>query len=208
MNIRILVVPILLLVVAFGASSASAQPTAPRFELAVQASVLRLTDFGATNAGIGGRFSVDLSRWVTADVEVNVFPNDDIVLPVSSFAPDLRVAHYRRRAESFAGLKLGMRGERLGAFAKVRPGLTQLTHQKMGCAGEICALMLFARPVYRTEVALDLGGVFEVYPTGRTVARVEFGDTVIRHRSLAPPCPSNRCTSHNVTTRFGVGLRF
>jgi hypothetical protein len=208
MKIRFLVFPILLLVFVCAARSASAQPAASRFEVGVQAAVLRLSDFGGANTGIGGRFSASLSRWITADVEVNFFPNDDIVLPVSSFAPDLRVAYARRRADAFAGVKVGWRGERLGIFAKARPGLTRLTHQGLSCAGEVCALMLFVLPEYRTEFALDLGGVVEVYPSGRTVARVELGDTMIRHRSAAPPCPSGACTSHNIATRFGMGLRF
>ena len=71
----------------------------------------------------------------------------------------------------------------------------------------MCALMLFARPEYRTEFALDLGGIVEFYPTRRTVARVDFGDVMIRHRSAAVP-PCSDCTSHNFTSRFGIGLRF
>ncbi len=56
--------------------------------------------------------------------------------------------------------------------------------------------------------AEDLGGVLELYPTGRTVARFDLRDTMIGHRSFAPPCPTGTCSSHNVSTRPGVGLRF
>jgi hypothetical protein len=41
---------------------------------------------------------------------------------------------------------------------------------------------------------------------GRT--RVELSDTPSRHRSVAPPCWGGQCTSHNLSTRLGVGLRF
>ena len=63
-------------------------------------------------------------------------------------------------------------------------------------------------PEYRTEIALDLGRVFELYPSARTVIRMELGDTIIRHRSIAPPCFGTSCTSNNLASRFGVGLRF
>lgn len=207
MKIRFLVFSLLLSVLVCGAASAVAQPAAPRFEVSGQASVLRLSDFGATNAGIGGRIGFDLSRWVTADAEVDFFPNDDFVSPDST-APEFRLFHYRRRTDAFFGVRIGTRGERFGAFARVRPGFTRLVGEGSKCVGPVCALALFQREEYRTEFALDLGGGFEFYPSQRTVARVELGDTMIRHRSMAPPCWQSTCTSHNVATRFGMGLRF
>lgn len=209
MRIRFPVVSILVFVFVCAARVGSAQPAPSRFEIAAHAAMLRLSDFGATNAGIGGRFSIDLSRWLSFDAEANLFPSDDIALPASVVA-DVRVAHYRRRAEAFAGMKLGVRGEKLGVYAKLRPGFARLTDRGQECVGVDCArvLMLLARPTYRTEFAIDLGGGLEFYPSARTVTRLELGDTMIRHRSLAPPCPGSTCTSHNLSSRFGVGLRF
>lgn len=206
MKIRFLVFPILLFVCLGAASVAAAQP---RLEAGAQAAVLRLSDFDATSAGIGGRIAVELSRWASIEGEATFFPSDDIVLPASAVA-DVRLAHHRRRAEAFGGVKLGRRGDRVGVFAKIRPGFTRLIHTGAECLGVDCAriLMLVALPKYRTEFALDVGGVLEFYPTGRTVARVDLGDTMIRHRSLAPPCPDGACSSHNMSTRLGVGLRF
>jgi hypothetical protein len=91
---------------------------------------------------------------------------------------------------------------------KLRPGFAHLSDEGLRCVGDPCALVLFARPEYRTEFALDFGGILEVYPWARTVARFEFGDTMIRHRSTAPPCPTSSCTSHNLASRLGVGFRF
>ena len=107
-------------------------------------------------------------------------------------------------------MKVGRRSERFGAFIKARPGLTRLADKGTECIGRGCdvVLMLLYRPSYRTELAFDLGGGIELYPSARTVARVEFGDTMIRHRSPAPPCPSRECTSHNLASRFGLGFRF
>lgn len=107
-------------------------------------------------------------------------------------------------------MKLGTRTRRFGAFAKVRPGLARLTHREMECVGQACALLtlLLVQPVYRTEFAVDLRGVLEFYPSPRTVARLDLGDTLIRHRSSAPPCWGGDCASHNFASRLGIGFRF
>jgi hypothetical protein len=193
-----------------GISGAAAQPEVPRYEAGVQVSVLRLSDFGSTNTGIGGRFSFNLSRWAALEAEGSFFPQDDIALPPTALFDNFRVRHYRKRVEGFFGARLGYRGERFGLFAKARPGFTSLSERNGGdmCEGEVCALVLLVRPEYRTEFALDLGGIFEFYPSRRVVARFELGDTIIRHRSDAPPCWGGECTSNNVSSKFGIGFRF
>ena len=191
------------------AGSAAAQADFSRVEAGVQASVLRLSDFGSTSTGIGGRITFNVSRWAAIEAEGTFFPQDDVLLPAPAIA-NLRVTHYRKRTDGFFGAKLGFRGERFGLFAKVRPGFTMLS-QRSGpdmCDGTLCPLVLLLRPEYRTEFAMDLGGVFEFYPSRRVVARFELGDTIIRHRSFAPPCWGEGCTSNNVSSKFGVGLRF
>jgi hypothetical protein len=101
-----------------------------------------------------------------------------------------------------------MRTDKLGVFAKVRPGFTHFSASGIDCVGGVCALALFVRPEDGTEFALDFGGVFEVYPSRRTVARFELGDTMIRHTVFAPPCGPSTCTSHNLSSKVGVGVRF
>jgi hypothetical protein len=89
----------------------------------------------------------------------------------------------------------------------VRPGFVTLTNTGKGCAGDICPLILLPRPEYRTEFAVDLGGIFEFYPTPRTIARFDLGTTAIHHRSLGvPPCWG--CTTNNLSTSVGMGFRF
>ena len=105
--------------------------------------------------------------------------------------------------DGLAGLRVGWRGERIGLFAKARPGFSRLIDQGVECGGDVCALILLARPEYRTEFAFDAGGILEVYPTAGTLLRVDVGDVMIRHRGFAPPCSD--CTTHNLTTRVGVG---
>jgi hypothetical protein len=202
------VVPLLIVLASLMPGRVASAQSLGRFEVGGQVSALRIQDFGSTPAGFGGRFSFDLSDWLSVESELNFFPRDTITVDGQAGA-DLRVAYRRQRSEAVFGPKLGMRTERFGVFAKVRPGFVRLSDQGVDCVGDVCALatMLLARPVYRTEFALDLGAVLEFYPSARTVARVDVGDTLIRHRSqVAPPCPN--CTSHNFASRVGIGLRF
>ena len=177
-----------------------------RLELAGQATMLRLNDLG-TSAGFGGRVTFDLTNLVAIEAEVNLFPSEKITQPMGGLtAGTARLAYHRRRTDLLVGAKVGHRGERFGLFARVRPGVARLTDRGLGCDGEVCALILVARPQYRTEFAFDVGGTVEFYPSARSVARFDLGDVMIRHRSFAPPCTG--CTSHNFTSRFGAGFRF
>ncbi|MGB2696212.1 MAG: hypothetical protein WBD55_13650 [Dehalococcoidia bacterium] len=185
-----------------------AQGDRQRLEVGGQIATLHLSDSVTTSAGFGGRVSYDFSRWLAAEGELNLFRDDSFERHVSpELFPGFRLAYHRRRVDGFFGAKVGVRGARFGVFGKVRPGFTRLSDKGIECAGDICALMLFMRPEYRTEFALDIGGVVEFYPTARTVARMDWGSTVIRHRSRAVP-PCRECTTRNFASRVGLGLRF
>jgi hypothetical protein len=208
MNAHRLVLAILLVVCPF-TTNAMAQSAAPALEAGVHAGFLRLSDFDTTNAGIGGRVTLHLTRWMAVEGEGTFFPSDDVFIPSSSSTPSLQVVYERKRVDAFFGTKLGRRADRFGVFAKIRPGFTRLSGGAGQCVGPDCALILLVRPEYQTEFAFDLGGVFELYPSARTVARFELGDIIIRHRGVAVPCPRSTCgTSHNLATRVGVGMRF
>ena len=205
-----LLLPILILIV-FGASAGAAlaqDPEIQDIEVGAQAAVLRLDDAGTTGTGVGGRVTWNLSRWMAVEGEANFYPQDNLIAPVFSFTPDLRSSTNAAGGTCSSGTKVGVRGERFGLFAKARPGLARQSNGGVQCVGEVCALILLMVPEYRTEFALDLGGVFEVYPSARTVLRFELGDTIIWHRSVAPPCFGASCTSNNLSSKFGAGLRF
>jgi hypothetical protein len=178
-----------------------------RMEAGAVFSALRLGDFSGVHSGVGGRFSYDLGKWATAEAEANFFPAEsakwDGNVPGQ---PGYELVYERRRTMALFGVKTGWRGERVGIFAKARPGFARLSDKGVECGGEVCALILIARPVYRTEFAVDLGGVVEFYPTARTVARLDLSDLVIRQRSDAPPCRD--CMTHNFSTGVGIGWRF
>jgi hypothetical protein len=170
-------------------------------------STLQIGEAGNTNAGVGGRVSYEFLPWLAIEGDLSVFPNDRLDIDSGLSSLTLKTQYSRRRLEGFVGPKIGVRGGRLGAFAKVRPGFTHLIDKGMSCVGEVCALALFARPEYDPEFALDLGGIVEFYPTARTVARFDLGTTAIRHRSqYAPPC--RECTTQNFSTSLGMGIKF
>jgi hypothetical protein len=166
-------------------SPAFAQTPDTRFELAGQLSALRLSDFNDTNVGFGGRLTYDLTRFVAIEGEFNFFPQDDVT--VTGSAPGFSVEYQRRRSEALFGTKIGLRGERMGVFGRVRTGFAHLSNQGVGCGGDLCALVLLVAPVYQTEFALDLGGTVEFYPSRRLVARFDLGSLRSWHRSAAPP---------------------
>jgi hypothetical protein len=206
------VMAILVPIALFCADTAVAQPPAPRLEVAAQMNMLRFSDFRfGTPIGIGGRLSYEVTSWLTVEGEVDYFPSDKIAFPEGMTSiGSVRLVHFRRRTDALAGVKVGTRGERLGAFIKARPGVTRLAHKGITCLGPGCALILLSAvpPKYRTEFAFDFGGGMEFYAGHRLVARAEIGDTVIRHDSAVIPCPNSVCTTHNLSTRFGIGYRF
>ncbi len=210
--------PILAVAVSLAAATANpagAQvppPTAPtsstRLEVGGQFSALQLADLKGTHAGIGGRAAYDVTHWASLEAEANFFPNENVSIDSeTSGVSNLQVEYRRRRAEAFFGPKLGVRFQRFGLFAKVRPGFARLTDRGTLCTGSGCAAANLVVPSYRSEFAMDLGGVLEFYPSNRIVARLDLGDTAIRDRSTAPPFQGNSI-SHNFASRIGFGFRF
>ena len=192
-------------------TGAAAQTPGERFEVAANLNLLRLSDFSGTRTGLGGRVTFDLTPNLALEGEIAFYPKDRIVQSAGSSSTGIyQIAGDRRRTDALFGVKLGTRYDRFGLFAKARPGVTRLADRGTACDGPGCAviLMLIAPYQYRTEFAFDVGGGLEFYPSARTVARFEMGDTMFRHRSAAPPCPASECTSHNLSTRLGFGYRF
>ena len=200
------VVASLVVVLAFVAGSAAAQTAEKRLEVGGHVSALRIGEIGNTNAGIGGRVSYDVFRWLAVDGQVDYFPKDRLDVGNGPIVT-LGLHYYRRRLEGFVGPKIGLRRERFGLFGTVRPGFAHLTDTGMKCTGEMCALALFVRPDYQTEFALNYGGIFELYPTARAVLRFDAGSTAFRHRSIGVP-PCRECTTQNFATSLGMGFKF
>ena len=199
----------LLSIVWLAAAAVPAHAQGERLTLGAQVSMLGVPDdTSSIGVGFGARGSYDFSEWLAADAEFSFIPRDRAEFELGgtgSFGGG--ATHYdRRRITAFAGVKAGVRSGRLGVFAKARPGFTRLFDRGLGCTGEICALILLARPDYRTELALDLGGVVEVYPSTGSLVRLDLGTAIVRQRSFAPPCRD--CTTRSLSSSLGVGWRF
>jgi hypothetical protein len=106
------------------------------------------------------------------------------------------------------GVRAGIRRSRYGLFAKVRPGLTRFY-----LLGVTPGPNAFEQG--HSRFAMDVGGVFEYYPTRRTAVRVDVGDTMVRYKNgdffyqrLDEPVFVQRRLSHNLQVNVGVAFRF
>jgi hypothetical protein len=73
---------------------------------------------------------------------MSVYPNDDFALG----GGNLGLIYRRQRIDGFAGVLAGVRRDRFGAFAKIRPGFTHLNDRGIDCGGDVCAFVLIAPP--------------------------------------------------------------
>ena len=217
-----------------GALRARAQTDEPKFEAGVQFSALRfeergvclrepcpnfvVTSSGQTEPGGGGRFGYNISRHVSVEAELNLFPRGEEL-------------EGGRKVQGLFGVKAGRRYESVGFFAKARPGFLRSRGSDFTPRPGIVCPAVFppdigcfdARPRTRTDFALDLGGVVELYPSRRVLVRFDLGDTLVFHdgegnvavrvpagaggsRLGVLPDPSD--TTHNLQGSIGIGFRF
>lgn len=212
---------------AVGCHQARAQSDERKFEVGGQFSVLRLptrTVIGITasesresDPGFGGRFGYNFSKYFALEAEGNFFPRD-------------RDIEGGRKVQGLFGAKVGKRFEKVGVFAKARPGFIRFAKGNFRDTLR-CAIAIFPQPLAcfepeaRTNFNVDLGGVFELYPSKNTIIRFDAGDTIIRlgarnvaavrqpaPGSLAPTLlvgfPVAAETTHNFQGSVGFGFRF
>jgi hypothetical protein len=190
MKIRmIFVVAVLSMVpgITFPGGYALAQSDTPKREVGVLFSVLGIKDanglsdlFPRTEVGVGGRFSYNLKRYLALEAELNFFPRD-----FRKFTTNFTGG---RMVEGLFGVKAGMRKNRFGVFGKFRPGFessggAQVPRFPNGNGPDPQNPFGFER-IRATQFALDVGGVFEYYPSRRTVLRFDAGDTIVRYPGI------------------------
>jgi len=188
---------------------AEAQTEAPKFEVGAQFTAIAIDDDPSNNTlcgdpcdtfvykGAGGRFTYNLNDSFAVETGVNFFNENQ------SFT-SRRVGG--KPVQALFGVKAGRRFERVGVFGKVRPGFLSFSRTISSGLGGI-------GPDYsrKTHFNLDVGGVFEVYPSRRVVLRVDAGDTIIRYgeEQLAGALSAFEGeTRHNFQVNAGVGYRF
>jgi hypothetical protein len=175
----------IIMLAAPGATRAQSQDETPRFEAGVQLVGLRLDGTGEGSAGIGGRFGMNLTKYVSLEAETNYFPKN----PSGNYGETL----------GLFGVKLTKRFDRFGVFAKARPGFIHFSGD------------LASRLSRRDQFALDAGGGFEFYPTNHTAFRFDIGDTIIPYGNttiLLGPSPTTIGTRNNLQFEVGFAVRF
>ncbi|HKP37889.1 MAG TPA: outer membrane beta-barrel protein [Pyrinomonadaceae bacterium] len=211
----------LLLLLTMSVSVAHAQSDEKKFEVGGQFSLLGSTTRTASSTvftedrthvpGFGGRFGYNASKYFALEAEVNFFPRD-------------RDLEGGQKFQGLFGVKAGKRFEKVGVFGKARPGFIRFDKGDYvfgtgGCITVFPPPLACYRPVATTNFAADLGGVFELYPSDRTLVRFDVGDTIIHfnRRNVAAtstvfaglvviPAPAE--TKHNLQFSAGFGFRF
>ncbi|HZG51223.1 MAG TPA: outer membrane beta-barrel protein [Pyrinomonadaceae bacterium] len=168
--------------------------------------------------GFGARLGYNFTESFALEAEGNFFPRE-------------REFGGGRKSQALIGVKAGKRFEQVGVFVKARPGLVHFSEGDLQERSDVACITIFPPPRGcfeargRTHFAFDVGGVFEYYPSRRTLIRFDAGDTIIRlgrHRvpivintdpvSGAPvrvgvvTAPSE--TTHNFQGSLGFGFRF
>ncbi|MGD0890778.1 MAG: hypothetical protein ABR923_04525 [Terracidiphilus sp.] len=117
-----------------------------------------------------------------------------------------------RAFEALTGVKVGIRRDHMGYFAKARGGTITFgkTEQQLyslpdKSIGEDYGM--FTNPV------LDVGGVYEVYPSRHTILRVDAGSATIFYQpknviSFGQTVPIPGRTQTGMLMSFGAGFRF
>ena len=160
-----------------------------------------LEGFGKAINGLGGRFGYNINRHLAVDSEFSYFPETH-----------LGNQQFGTKTQGFLGVKAGARAERFGLFAKVRPGVMFIGEVTSGfnCTGT--SFGQTCRPSHN-HFALDAGGVLELYPSARTIVRLDVGDTIVRIRNatggvLSGGQTTTSDTTHNFQVSVGFGYRF
>lgn len=204
--------------------SAQAQNDDYKFEVGGQFTLLNVQTRSATGTsgttlttdrktvpGFGGRFGYNFSKYFGIEAEVNFFPRD-------------RDVEGGQKVEGLFGVKAGKRYDKVGIFAKARPGFVHFEKGDYqlgtgGCPAVFPPPVGCFRPVARTNLAIDIGGLVELYPSRRSIIRLDAGDTIVRFGARRVAASSTTFaapvvfavgpeTTHNFQASIGFGFRF
>jgi hypothetical protein len=193
----VLVAGALLMVVP--AQNAQAQSETPKVEFGAQYTLLRLRDFDTTDSGVGGRLTLNVTDGFGIEGEVNFFPQRR-----DNFAFVRPLYLNSRRTQGLFGVKYGMRSEKAGIFGKLRPGFVHFGESTLNPG--VLGSPGLAQTASATQFAMDIGGVFELYPSRPVAIRFDVGDTIIRFSGGG--IGRLEGTSHNLQIAAGFAFRF
>src|SRR5438046_1055410 len=200
------------------AAVASGQTAAEKVELGAQFTSFTLfppvregfQPPNVTEPGFGGRLTYNLTKRLAIDSELNFFPNKNV----------FQFLGERRALQGQFGVTWGKRFKKFGVFAKARPGFLSVGavfFYEPGASLDTCFGFSIpnARIARRTHLTVDLGGIFEFYPSPRTIVRFDAGDTIVRYGQSFEPInfDSAHLTTapaelkHNLQFSAGVAFR-
>ncbi|MFS8085532.1 MAG: hypothetical protein ACMG6H_07865 [Acidobacteriota bacterium] len=185
----------------------------PKYEVGVDFSSFTF-QYGETQPGLGGRLTYNLNRHLALEAAGYFFPGK------CEFCGGRGSI-----AEGLFGVKAGHRFKKWGIFAKGRPGLVRLSKGAYDFVANPAVPAFPFTFVFRsqTNLAADLGGVLEFYPSKKIVLRFDVGDTIVRYgrRTFNSPFQDPTTgtfslvpftvpayTQHNPQLIGGVGFRF
>jgi hypothetical protein len=180
----------------------------PRFEAGAHGTLFNLPAVQEVPGGFGGRFGYNFTDWIGIDSEFNYFPVKDTTQclhivdnrGIGSPCPSGNGGHFGE-TQMLAGIKTGIRMERVGIFAKVRPGFVHFTNRQH--------MEYFNNPG-KWRFALDIGGVIEFYLNSVAAIRIDVGETLVNfggYRSIGG-YPSQKTINHGFQGGIGLMLRF
>jgi hypothetical protein len=164
-----------------------------RFEIAPQFSLLldrdKNTDSIKYLSGVGVSFSYFPFKYVGLDSEYSFYPKNDFrqVLPGASFGfgGEKLKANYNGPAHiALLGIKAGIQTKKVGLFIKARPGFA-VFHPVYDCV-TVTSWYTNLNPMDQCsetsmkKLAMDLGGVAELYLPHRAFIRIDAGDTYLK----------------------------
>ncbi|CAN5874520.1 hypothetical protein BH20ACI4_BH20ACI4_09430 [soil metagenome] len=173
-------------------------------------------DWNEIESGIGARFTYNFNKNIAVESEINWYPRIVADRP-SPIPPGVSPYQGGQKLQMVFGPKIGYRNKKIGVFGKARPGFMHFVEFPV-----FTFLLLGKEPgtaisgtVTRraTFFNVDVGGVFEYYPSKRTVLRFDIGDTIIRYyerksRDVNPGFTIPGYTRHNLQINIGAGFRF
>ena len=172
-----------------------------RAEVGVLYTGVNLEGFGETVNGLGGRFGYNFNKNLALDTEF-------------SFFPEARLGNrqFGQKTQAFAGIRAGARSRYVGLFAKARPGVMFIGEVTSGFNCNSTSFGQTCRPSHN-NLALDVGGVLELYPSRHAIVRLDAGDTIVRIRNAnlgiltgGPTATSD--ITHSFQFSVGFGYRF
>jgi hypothetical protein len=214
MKTRLLAIIAACLVLCTGQAKAQTKPSTdlPKYEAGADFTTFTING-EQIELGVGGRITYNVNKSFALEAAGYFSPGTcDSCLGQTT----------GRIGEGLFGVKAGKRFSKVGIFAKARPGFMTVGKGYFDIllnSGGFATLV----PHRTTPFALDLGGVFEFYPSKKIVLRADIGDTILRYPqrsfigfnvdpvtfALTPVQRTQPAyTTHNTQFILGVGFRF